>query len=307
MGSPIGQRGLILHRRNSQSIPEKYTLRVDQGASGGSISIGMLGGLYTVEWQSIADPSLTGNAGPFNGNANFVLPIGGQYLIAFDGGAIRPTSLSVNQAQRNKIVEVVSWGPAGFWSDNFSRSFENCVNLTNIAGNWPTNVRIAPRTFRNSGLLALPVEANMESITNATKIFEGCSMLTSANKPFNNVLSARDMFVNCAQLTSLEGLQLNNSTNAARLTRNCTNLQAIPDSLVLLSVTNTINIFQNCPSISTSSYDQFLIRHASVANSLTPGLTINASSTNYSSVGEPARTQLQNAPTNWSFVDAGLA
>lgn len=327
MGKPIGKSGVISYRRAASDV---FTLLIDQGATGGNVTIGMIGGPYTLEWRSLVDPLLTGAAASGGGNINFTVPIGGQYILELVGGFTRPNAAGVGQAQRNKILEVVSWGDTQIWGNSFNNGFRLCLNLTKIAHNWPLNVTSAQQCFRQTGLLQIPGRANMENIQLANAMFRDSALqsigsstrqfanVTAANamfrgtqlqfarQPFNSVLDSRSMFRNCDQLINADGVELSNATNARFTFQGCAILEAIPSTVLFLQATNIRDAFDECPNIDPASYDSFLIRHNAVAAALNPGTTVGANQVNYTSAGEPARTALEGPPANWNFLDDGL-
>src|SRR5574344_395660 len=103
-----------------------------------------------------------------------------------------------------------------------------------------------------SGMCKLP-----SSITNAFRMFSGCTGLTSIDtSAFKNVKYASSMFYNCAGLTSIDTTAFTNVTDANGMFYDCTGLTSI-DTSGFTNVTGASGMFYNCTgltSIDTSGF-----------------------------------------------------
>src|SRR5574344_1652009 len=97
-----------------------------------------------------------------------------------------------------------------------------------------------------SGMCKLP-----SSITNAFRMFSGCTGLTSIDtSAFKNVKYASSMFYNCAGLTSIDTTGFTNVTDAKGMFYDCTGLTSI-DASGFTNVTNANGMFNGCTGLTS--------------------------------------------------------
>ena len=102
----------------------------------------------------------------------------------------------------------------------------------------------------------ISVKGDFTSVTNASYMFDGCSVTTIDTAAFNNLTYAGSMFSRCSSLTTIDATAFNNVTNTEYMFNDCTSLTTI-DTSTFTKVTNARFMFYNCRSLTTIDTSAF--------------------------------------------------
>ena len=97
----------------------------------------------------------------------------------------------------------------------------------------------------------IPFFLGTSQVTNMREMFRDCASLTSVpDMDTSNVTDMSRMFQSCSALTSVPDIDTSNVTNMSRMFQRCTALTVVPD-MDTSNVTDMSNMFFNCSSLTS--------------------------------------------------------
>ena len=120
-----------------------------------------------------------------------------------------------------------------------------------IYDEWDPNTTSAVSKFLNDKKLIYAPAINTSNVTSMSRIFDGCSSLTSVPLlDTTNVMQMGSMFDGCSSLTSVPQFDTRNATSMQYMFQGCSSLTNVP-LFNTINVTDMIYMFYGCSSLTT--------------------------------------------------------
>ena len=199
---------------------------------------------------------------------------------------------------------------------SFQEMFRDTNNFDQPLNNWDVNgVFNMQGMFYNSDAFDQDLSSwNTSTVTNMNQMFRFAGDKTSLNiSGWNtaNVTSFYGMFQNCNFNDDISGWNVSKSVTFSNMFNNVDEFDrqiGLWDVTGISNANGLLNMFLNADGLSTSNYDDLLVRWESQASSMPTGVNVSFGGSTYTSGGaaETARTNLINT-YSWTIADGGTA
>ena len=205
---------------------------------------------YQISWTEVGNPSNTGSAGPFTGDATIDFPNAGTYQVSIIGDF--PRILFGNGGDNGKILSVDQWGDQ-VWT-NFSSAFSGCSQMQINASDVPNLASVSRMDYAFAGASAFNQDINdwdVSSITDMGSMFRDA---IAFNQPLNSwdvsgVTNMQAMFRGASSFNQdIDGWDVSSVTNIVRIFFGASAFNQPLNSWNLSSVTDLTEVFRGATS-----------------------------------------------------------